>query len=244
MITIEKAKDSASCLSCGRANWEVEEIERMLNDDEIMYEFTIQHSSFANKLSICSTCLKKAEDEIKIHLEEDMGKLGTYSVLVDQLQESDVEFDELPEILQIVCVINDLDTEVCNGGFSQWYDNGCMEHKDLLLQTLYDIDTDHSKSVAKLVEQVIDSIEEYNDTIKAFKFGAEHHGVYMDDLDYWVIGMSAHLERTHVMSMDMPVELIFKNSHSPSTVDDYYYKLCDKFMKDVNKFLKSAQKNN
>ncbi len=61
---------------------------------------------------------------------------------------------EIGGVEKYVVLIGNLNYQVCNGGFTQWVDNGYGRHWQDVLRVLEKVGTDTAKRVAMLVEKV------------------------------------------------------------------------------------------
>lgn len=120
---------------------------------------------------------------------------------------------KLSDIEKKAVVLGKLNYQVENGGFYQWVDNGYVSSIEYLLLVLKEMDTETSKKVAELLENIRPFVISGVKNTGCFgKYLTLDHEDVMDNIEF-------------------------------NYLDDEYYNINEKFMEDCEEFLiKLAQK--
>lgn len=118
-------------------------------------------------------------------------------------------------------VVGNLNYQVENGGFVQWVDNGYYLDSEILKKVLTDMDTENSKKILKMVEEVL---AETNPNAKRIGFFGS----------YWL----SDVENDDVYDEDEDSSFDNMPSHSSfNNLDEEYYTLNEKFMEEFELFI-------
>lgn len=121
----------------------------------------------------------------------------------------DVLDECLPEE-RFAMLLGNLNSQVLNGGFCQWVDNGYAAQADTVLRVLARIDTDSTKAVSEMIKRIK----------LHFKTDVENKGCMNS---YWIHEWEGEeMPEGHAVAEDC---------------DEEYYSLNDQFEEDIEKWL-------
>jgi len=129
---------------------------------------TMRYLTLGIIILIVSSCLtgKKKNDKESIH-----GKIGTYDELKKEIKKDKVDENSFPPI---IANISELEMEINNGGFNQYFFNSSGQNCFATLRLLETKNNNYHKKLARLLKKAIQTINVNNlsekDLIRKIRF--------------------------------------------------------------------------